>query len=145
MRFTVPQFIEQEIKMVWIFTFRQFIFVFIAGIICVVIWSLKLPLYIFIIACIVFGGGALGLAFIKLGGRPLPTVLANIFKFSASPKMYIWHKKGAQTTVFKKESKKAKKKRGAKEQEEEIEDSIVKLTKDSKLRQLNAVIETRKE
>lgn len=145
MRFTVPQFIEQEIKIVWIFTFRQFIFVAISGVICVVIWSIGLPLYIFVVACIVLGGGSLALAFLKIGGRSLPVILANVFKFSVAPKMYIWHKRGAQATVFKKEIKKIKKKSKSGEEEEEFEDSVVKLTKDSKLKQLNAVIETKKE
>lgn len=41
------------------------------------------------------------LAFLKIGGRGLPTILANFFRFSVSPKTYIWKKTEQKVEVLK--------------------------------------------
>ncbi len=103
MRFNVPQFIEHEAKIVGPLTFGQFIYVGIAGAICFVLYF-SMPFTVFLMACIILGGGALALAFLKIGGRSLPVVLANVLKFSATPKIYIWKKKEQPLTIYKKEA-----------------------------------------
>ncbi len=133
MRFTVPQFIDYEAKIVGPLTFRQFIYVGIAGAVCFVFYF-TFPFYIFIISCIILGGGALAFAFIKIGGRSLPTILANLLRFSLTPKMYIWRKKEATVTVFKKEIKK----------EEKIEEELpLKIAEKSRLKKMKTQIETK--
>ena len=112
MEFSVPQFIEMETKIVGPLTWRQFIFV---GGACVAIFFLyffmKNIFVIFIIVSAVLLISSLGLAFLKIGGHPLPTVLFNFVVYSLSSKIYIWRKESIMKTfVYKKEKIKMKKK-----------------------------------
>jgi len=133
MRFTVPQFIEHEAKIVGPLTFKQFIFIGMAGAVGFILYFTA-PFYIFLIACLILGGGAVALAFLKIGGRDLPTVLGNSLKFLISPKMYIWRKKEAPVKVFKKEEIK----KGVPE-----EGLPLKIAEKSQLKKLRTQIETK--
>lgn len=133
MRFTVPQFIEMEAKIVGFLTFKQFILLFMAGAICFVLRFI-LPLSFFIIASLIFFGGALALAFLKIGGRSLPVVLGNFLKFKLSPKMFIWKKVETPIQVFKKEEVK---------EEETIKETPLKIAEKSQLKKLHTFIETK--
>ena len=95
MQHTVPKFIEHEPKVVGPFTFKQFIFVGIAGAVCFLLYFTlgKKSLFLFILSSAILIGGALSLAFLKVGGRSLPAVLSHFFTFSISPKIYLWKKK----------------------------------------------------
>jgi len=137
MRFTVPQFIDYEAKIVGPLTFRQFVYVGLAGAICFVFYF-TFPFYIFIISCVVLGGGALALAFIKIGGRSLPMILENLLKFNLNPKMYIWRKKEMPVTVYKKEEKPSYAK--ASEDEEGLP---LKIAEKSRLKKMKTQIETK--
>ena len=92
-QFTVPKFIEHKAKIVGPLTFNQFIFVGVAGAICFVFYF-TVPFFIFILLSIVVMLGGFALAFVKNGGRSLPTVLKNFLFFSFAPKIYLWKKKG---------------------------------------------------
>jgi len=133
MRFTVPQFIEMEAKIVGPLTFRQFIFIGIAGAICFVLYF-TFPFSLFLLATIVLGSGAVAFAFLKIGGRGLPTILGNFLKFSLAPKIYLWGKKEVPTEVFKKEMAKA---------EEKKEELPLKIAEKSRLKKLRTQIETK--
>jgi len=133
MRFTVPQFIEMEAKIVGPLTFRQFIFIGIAGGICFVLYF-TFPFSLFLLATIVLGSGAVAFAFLKIGGRGLPTILGNFLKFSLAPKIYLWGKKEVPTEVFKKEMAKA---------EEKKEELPLKIAEKSRLKKLRTQIETK--
>ena len=133
MRFTVPQFIEMEAKIVGPLTFRQFIFIGIAGAICFVLYF-TFPFSLFLLATIVLGSGAVAFAFLKIGGRGLPTILGNFLKFSLAPKIYLWGKKEVPTEVFKKEMAKA---------EEKKEELPLKIADKSRLKKLRTQIETK--
>jgi len=137
MRFTVPQFIEHEAKIVGPLTFKQFVFIGIAGAICFVLYF-SMPFSIFLMATIVLGGGAAALAFLKIGGRSLPLILVNILKFIFEPKMYIWRKKAEPLMVYKKEEKLTSAK--ATEAEEELP---LKIAEKSQLKKLHTQIETK--
>lgn len=93
MRFTVPQFIEREAKIIGPLTFKQFIYIGSAGLACFIIYF-SFSFSFFIISCIVLGGTASALAFLKVGGIPLPKFMWNFFKYSLSPKVYLWKKGG---------------------------------------------------
>ena len=131
MRFTLPQFIEHEPKIVGPLTFRQFVFIGMAGGICFILYF-TVPFFIFLIACLILGGGAIALAFLKIGGRSLPAILGNFLKFSLSPKIFIWRKIEAPIKVFKKEKVK-------KETEEELP---LKIAERSQLKKIRTQIET---
>ncbi len=133
MKFTVPQFIEKEAKIVGPFTFKQFIFIGIAGGICLFLFF-TVPLYLFIIAAIVLLGGAFGLAFLKIGKTSLPIFIKNFFSFLFKPKIYLWKKKTSPPKFLRK----------VKEEKEEIEkESELKVTKGSKLDELFTKLETK--
>ncbi len=133
MRFTVPQFIEHEAKIVGPLTFRQFIFIGVAGAIGFILYF-TVPFSIFLIACFILGGGAIALAFLKIGGKPLPAVLGNFLKFNLSPKIYIWRKTEVPIKVFKKEEVK----------KEEIEEELpLKIAEKSQLKKIKTKIETK--
>jgi hypothetical protein len=92
MRFAVPQFIEHQAKIIGPMTFGQFIYVAVAGGVCFILYFI-IPFSFFIGACVVILGGAGALAFLKINGRELPSVLGSFLKFNFMPKMYIWKKK----------------------------------------------------
>ena len=93
MRFTVPQFIEREAKLIGPLTFRQFLYVGAAGLICFIIYF-TFSFTVFIISAIVLGSIALAFAFLKINGIPLSIYLWNFFKYTLSPKDYLWKRKG---------------------------------------------------
>jgi len=132
MRFTLPQFIEHEAKIIGPLTFRQFIFIGMAGGICFILFF-TVPFSIFLIACLILGGGAMALAFLKIGGRSLPTILGNFLKFSVSPKIFIWRKIETPIKVFKKEKIK----------KEGVEEELpLKIAERSQLKKIRTQIET---
>ncbi len=101
MRFTIPQFIEHEAKIIGPLTFKQFVFVGIAAAICFVLYF-SVSFEIFILGCIVLGGISIAFAFLKIEGIPLPQVFANFLKFSFTPKKYLWEKKEQKEPNLKK-------------------------------------------
>lgn len=108
MEFPVPQFTEMETKIVGPFTWRQFIFVGGAGAIIFFLYfilkNLKVSFLIFITVAIILTVLAFALAFIKVGGRPIPSVLFNFIIYSVSSKLYLWRKKPITSAlVYKKE------------------------------------------
>ncbi len=135
MRFTVPQFIEHEAKIVGPLTFKQFVFIAIAGAICFFIYNIA-PFYIFAIAAVIFGGGSLALAFLEIQGRSLPIVLSNLLRFNFAPKMYLWKKSQVPIKVLKKEKK---------VQPEKEQESPLKIAGNSQLKKLKTEIETKPE
>jgi len=95
MQFTVPQFIEHEAKIVGPLTFKQFIFIGVAGAVCFVLYFSigKTNSFLFLVLSIIIFGIGTALAFLKIGGRNLPTILKNFLSFLVAPKIYLWQKK----------------------------------------------------
>ena len=116
-------------------TFRQFVYIGIAAAICFVLYF-SVPFSLFLASCFVLGIGALALAFLKIGGRSLPTILANFLRFKLTPKMYIWRRKEEAVTIFKKEEAK-------KEEEKKEEELPLKIAEKSQLKKLRTKIETK--
>ncbi len=133
MRFTLPQFIEHEPKIVGPLTFRQFSFIGVAAAICFILYYTA-PFLVFLIACFILGGGAITLAFLKIGGKSLPAILGNFLKFSVSPKMFIWRKIEAPIKILKKEKIK---------KESAEEELPLKIAERSQLKKLRTQIETK--
>lgn len=132
MQYTVPKFIEMEAKIIGPFTFKQFTYVgFAAAILFILYFSV--PFYLFIIAAVILMGGALTLAFLKIEGRSMPTILKNFLIFSAKPRLYIWKKKLAPPKIIKEKPK----------EEQEIDpESALKITGKGHLRKISKQIET---
>lgn len=132
MEFTVPQFIEHEAKVIGPFTFKQFIVVGAAGIVCFIFY-LKTPFYVFLPVSVIIGGGALAITFLKLEGRSPLIVLKNFMFYSISPKIYLWKRKIIASQVIKKEVV----------EEAVKEEPTLRIVKKSKLKELATKVETR--
>jgi hypothetical protein len=91
-QYAVPQFIEEESKIVSFLTTKQFVYLIIAGAIIFVLYSI-LPFPLFIIAALIVGGGTAALAFYKVDGIPVLTILLNSIGFMNSSKNFTWRKK----------------------------------------------------
>lgn len=132
MRFTVPQFIEYETKIVGPLTFKQFAYLAIAGAVGFFFYF-TLPFSLFLVSSIFLAGISLAFAFLKIGGRNITTILASFFKFTISPKMYLWRRKDmAAIAAFKKEELKGIKR-----------EIPLKISEKSQLKQLQTLIETK--
>lgn len=131
MQFTVPQFIEKETPIVGSLTFKQFIYLAIAGGLCFFLYFTlaKTNFFLFLIISIIIIGVAFALAFLQIGGRPLPTILANAFKFSLSPKKYLWKPKETPVSVLNKE---------VKEEIRETRELPLKIAEKSQLKKIKA-------
>jgi len=138
MRFNVPQFIEHETKVVGPLTFKQFIFIGGAGVLCFILYY-SVPFSIFLAASVILGGTGTALAFLKIGGMSLPSILANFLKFSITPRIYIWKKREQPgIRVYKREEKTSPAK--AARNEEELP---LKIAEKSRLKRLHTQIETK--
>ncbi len=89
MQFQVPQFIETEDKIVGPFTLRQFMYVAGAGLGSAILYF-TVATWLWLILTIVLLGVAVGVAFVKVEGRPLGNVLFSAFGFYWKPQTYIW-------------------------------------------------------
>lgn len=138
MEFTVPQFIEREPKIVGPFTFKQFIYVGIAGGICLLIFFV-VPLFLFVMIAIILLGSAFALAFFKVGKISLPVFLKNFFIFSVfRQKIYLWKKKTTPLKFLKPEEAAEEK-----IEEEGPKKPLLKIAEGSKLKDLFTHLETR--
>ena len=138
MRFTVPQFIEHEAKIVGPLTFKQFIYVGFGAAVSFILYVYIGPtnFSLFLILTIVIMSAVSAFAFLKVGGRPLPIAISNFFLFLLSPRIYLWKKKEAQVRVFKKPSLPAT--------EVEKKTPTIRVAGESQLRKLSAEVETKK-
>ncbi|MCD6550117.1 PrgI family protein [bacterium] len=92
MEFTVPKFIEHESKVIWFLSFRQFLILAAAGLICLAAFY-KTPFWLFLIISTFVGGGAVFITFFKIHGRPPLVILKDFLLFMISPKVYMWKRK----------------------------------------------------
>lgn len=131
--FTVPKFIEREPKIVGPFTFKQFIFVGTAGIICAVLYF-TIPFYFFLLATVLLTSGALALALVKIEGRPIPLLFKNFLSFLFASKIYLWKRKTLTPKVIKKSGP---------EKKEKEKTPVPRVVEKSRLKDLLTRIETR--
>lgn len=91
-QYPIPQFIEQEGKIAFFVSFRQFFYLVGAGAICFLLYFV-LPFFLFVICSVIIGISAIGLAFITINGTPVINVLFSSFGFATGSKNYVWQKK----------------------------------------------------
>ncbi len=130
----MPQFIEREPRIFGPFTFKQFIFIGIAGGISIFLYFTIKSFAIFLILALILMGGAFALAFLKRGGTSLPKALQNFFIFLGRPKIYLWKKKTIPPKIFQKIEK---------PKEEAEEEPVLKIAEKSRLRSLYTLLETK--
>ncbi len=136
MEFTVPQFIEKEAKIVGPLTFKQFIFIGIAGGLSIFLFF-TVPFPVFIILAIILLGGAFALAFLNIERTSLPIYIKNFFYFIFKPRIYLWRKKYVPPKLFKREGEVVK------VEEDVKKEPTLKIAKESKLGELFTRLETK--
>ncbi|PIR69584.1 MAG: hypothetical protein COU47_02405 [Candidatus Niyogibacteria bacterium CG10_big_fil_rev_8_21_14_0_10_46_36] len=90
-RFQVPQFIEVEDKLFGPLTLKQFIYILGGVAITFILW-VSLPLFVTIILGVPIMAFSLGLAFYKVNGESLITILSHGIQYLSRSRLYIWRK-----------------------------------------------------
>lgn len=91
-QYPIPQFIEQEGKIAFFISFRQFFYLVGAGVVCFFLYWV-MPRSMFYLVSVVIFIIALILAFFTINGTPIVTVLLSAIGFSMHGKNYTWKKK----------------------------------------------------
>lgn len=131
-QFIVPQFIEKESKIIGPFTFKQFVFIGSAGLLCFILKSIVAE-GIFAPIAVIILGAAFALAFLKINRTPLPVVIKNFFFFNLKPRMFLWKRKTISPKLIKSVEKPVK----------EEKESPLKVSKKSRIRNLSTFLETK--
>ncbi|MFA6407558.1 MAG: PrgI family protein [Candidatus Paceibacterota bacterium] len=96
--FQIPQFIEERSKIIGPLTLPQFLYIGVAAIGSFVSFYL-FTFFLWLLISLVLGGGAITLAFVKVNGQELPSILASGLSFLWKPHRYTWQRAMAQTTL----------------------------------------------
>jgi hypothetical protein len=91
-QYPIPQFIEQEGKIAFFISFRQFFYLVGAGVFCFFLYFI-LPHILFYLVSIVIFIGTIIIAFGMIGGVPILNVILGAVGFSMGGKNYTWKKK----------------------------------------------------
>lgn len=130
-RYPIPQFIEQEGKIAFFISFRQFFYLLFAGVACFILYY-AVPFWLFIILAFLIFAVAIVLAFATYQGIPILGVFLGAFGFATKGKNYTWKKKESPypfKTIKRVEIKK-------------IEDGPVLKGQQSRLRKMHTEVET---
>lgn len=91
-QYPIPQFIEQEGKIAFFISFRQFFYLVGAGVVCFLLYYI-LPRILFFMASLIIIVGTLILAFVTINGVPILNMILGSIGFALGGKSYIWKKK----------------------------------------------------
>lgn len=92
MQFPVPQFTDVEDKIIGPLTLKQFLIIFVTGIILFLGFSATKSILVLVFLFVLFGLPGLFLAFGKINGRPVYNAFGFVIKFIQSPKVLVFHK-----------------------------------------------------
>ncbi|MDP2655993.1 MAG: PrgI family protein [bacterium] len=90
-KFTVPQFIENEDKILWFLSVRQFLIILAGFGLMFILYKVVDTVY-FILGSIIIAGIAGTVAFLKINGQPFHFFVLNIAKSGTRPRLRIWKK-----------------------------------------------------
>ena len=91
-QYPIPQFIEEEGKIVFFLTFRQFFLLVGGGAVCFLLF-LTMPFWVFAVGSVFIMAFALIIAFVKINGASIVRVVLNYLGFVTGAKNYTWKKK----------------------------------------------------
>lgn len=91
-QYPIPQFIEQEGKIAFFISFRQFFYLVGAGVACFILYFI-LPAIIFFLVAPIIVIGTVILAFATVNGTPIINIILASIGFSMGGKDYTWKKK----------------------------------------------------
>lgn len=90
-QYPIPQFIEEEGRIVFFLTFRQFFLLVGGAAACVLLYAV-LPFFLFSIFSLLIMGFVGMIAFFKIGNEGIVKVVLHFLEFSTNNKNYIWQK-----------------------------------------------------
>jgi hypothetical protein len=90
-RFIVPQFIEEESRILGKITVRQFIIVVVAGVIEMIIFRVA-SIGFFLASLLFIGAPAVIIAFVKINGQPFHLFILNVFQTLRRPRLRVWNR-----------------------------------------------------
>ena len=90
-QYPIPQFIEQEGKIAFFISFRQFFYLVGAGVACFLLYYI-LPFFFFIILSVPIMAIAVVLAFATVNGTPIINTILGSIGFMFRDKNYVWTK-----------------------------------------------------
>ncbi|TSC95822.1 MAG: Uncharacterized protein Athens101426_593 [Parcubacteria group bacterium Athens1014_26] len=97
MQFQVPQFIETEDKIIGPLTLKQFLYIGAgAGLIFIAFYLFNT--FLWLIFSVFVASLAAALAFIRINGRPLPSVLMAAIYFYWKPRLFLWKRTETRKT-----------------------------------------------
>jgi len=91
-QYPVPQFIEEEAKIIFFLTFRQFFLLVGGAAVCFLLFY-TLPFYVFIVGSLFVMALVSIIAFVKINGISVVKIVLNYLGFLIQKKDYIWKKK----------------------------------------------------
>ena len=91
-QYPIPQFIEQEAKIAFFISFRQFFYLVGAGAVCFMLYFV-LPNFLFFLLAPVILIATLILAFVTVDGMPIINTILNSLGFFMKGQNYTWKKK----------------------------------------------------
>lgn len=134
MRFEVPQFIESETKIAGPLTFRQLLYLMVAGGIVIFFYytlaQANFALFIILAIISLLVGSAF--AFLKISGYSFSVFLKNFLGFFVGSKVYLWERKIPSVKLIEKKEQ---------EKKEKKEPKTLKIAEKSQLNKISAEIE----
>ena len=95
--FQVPQFIEQEAKIIGFLTLKQFLYVAAgAGLIFIAFYIFSF--FFWFMISVVIAGITVSLAFVKINGQDMTKVLVAALNYVWRPRTYTWQRATTETT-----------------------------------------------
>ena len=91
-QYPIPQFIEEEGRIVFFLTFRQFFLLVGGGAFCLILFY-SLPFWIFVAIAIPSLLIIAAIAFLKIDNESIVSIFLHFIGFSIGQKNYIWRKK----------------------------------------------------
>lgn len=91
-QYPIPQFIEQESKIAFFISFRQFFYLVGAGVICFFLYWILPNFLFYLVSAVIFIGTSI-LAFATINGTPIINTILGAIGFSMGSKDYTWKKK----------------------------------------------------
>lgn len=135
MQYKIPRYIDYQAKIFGPANFKQFVFLLVGMITIGFIWLLIDNLFVFFFLALLIGAITITLAFGKVAGQPVVTMLSKFINFRLSgPKTYFWKKKEIQPRVIQRKE--------LEDQKEKEEDGISLSKGRSKLDSISKKIET---
>jgi hypothetical protein len=107
-QFTVPQFIDVEDKIVGPITVRQFLILFSAGLLSMVLYKIFV-FTVFVFLFIIILAVSSVLAFVKVNGMPFHFFMLNIASTWRKPNLRVWQPGQVREFVYEDPKSKAKK------------------------------------